>query len=376
QIPSSGRTGGTLPPPNALLATSDPSAETKMEGRVAPTDGALGIPEIPKREQTPFDVDNARAWEPKADKFADIQDTPAEDHEDEEDDNEEGDDFDDGEEGDDEDDDESDDDADDDDDDDDDDEGDDQHGHRGDDFDTTLDTIESTSRPSSVRPPDDQTSPSQFRQQQQRDFNRKLVAFLLVFLGAIAVFALVKWQNGKAHPDTSQPIATSTTPTAAPTPTSSAPALPTFAATDTTAAPTDTASASAGPIATTPPTSTAPIATHTPTVHTAAPVTTETSPVSTDTTSTPPLTIDPNSAAQSVALAGQAQAALEKGQTGLAISLARKATDRDPRNAEAWLILGAAQETAGSHTQARAAYTSCAKRAEGVRVSECRALLE
>jgi Flp pilus assembly protein TadD len=111
-------------------------------------------------------------------------------------------------------------------------------------------------------------------------------------------------------------------------------------------------------------------------VHTAAPPTNDTPPTPPDTsTATPPAT-DPNSAASSVALAGQAQAALEKGQTSLAISLARKATDRDPKNAEAWLILGAAQDSAGSHGQARAAYSSCVKRAEGVRVAECRALIE
>jgi DNA-binding response OmpR family regulator len=381
QMPSSGRTGGTLPPPNAVLATSDPNAETKMEGRVATTGGGISIPEIPKHEQTPFDVDNPRGWDPKTDpKFDAIQDEPA-GHDDEEEDDEEGDDFDD-EEGDDEDedDDDSGDDIDDDSGDDiDDDDGDTNHGHRGDDFDTTLDTIESTSRPNSARPPEDQTTPSQFRQQQQRDFNRKVVTSIVAFLALVAIYGFWKYESGRAHRDAT-PVATSTatTPTAAPTPTTSpTPALPTFAATDTTAAPTDTPNAT--PSASAAPTNSAPLAiapTHAPTVHAAAPSTNDTPTTPDTTSSTPAPATDPNNAAASVALAGQAQAALEKGQTSLAISLARKATDRDPKNAEAWLILGAAQETAGSHGQARAAYTACVKRAEGVRVAECRALIE
>jgi DNA-binding response OmpR family regulator len=369
QMPSSGRTGGTLPPPPAILATSDPNAETKMEGRVATTNG---IPEIPKREQTPFDVDNAKAWEPKADKFADIQDEPADDEDEEEDeDDEEGDDFDDDESGGD------DDEGDEDDSDEDDDDGDEQHGHRGDDFDTTLDTIESTRRPNSVDPPsDDLTAPSQFRRQQRRELMSWVVAFFVVFSLVIAVFAYVKWQNGKAHPDFSKPVTTVvTTSTPPPTASSSTPTLPTFVATDTTATPIDSSTASAATATTT---VAPPIPTHTAVaVHTATAPTTTTDPPPTDTstTATPPVT-DPNSAASAAALAAQAQAALEKGQTSLAISLARKATERDPKNAEAWLILGAAQETAGSHAQARASYTQCAKRAEGVRVSECRALLD
>jgi DNA-binding response OmpR family regulator len=384
--PTSGRTGGTLPPPNAVLSTSDPNAETKMEGRVATTASGVAIPEIPKHEQTPFDVDNPRGWDPKTDPKLDaIQDEPAgDDDEDEEgddldDEDEEGDDLDDeGEEDDDDSGDEEEGDDDDSDDDIDDDDGDTNHGHRGDDFDTTLDTIESTSRPHSSHPPDDQTTPSQFRQQQQRDFNRKVVTSVVAFLALVALYGFYKYASAKRHPDTSTPVATSTatTPTAAPTPTSSAPSLPTFAATDTTAAPAETASVA--PSASAAPTNSTPvaIAPHTPAVHTPAPPTNDTPPTPPDTSTTTPPATDPNSAASSVALAGQAQAALEKGQTSLAISLARKATDRDPKNAEAWLILGAAQDSAGSHGQARAAYASCVKRAEGVRVAECRALIE
>ena len=376
--PSSGRTGGTLPPPSATLASSDPSAETKMEGRVASASesaingGDHAMPEIPKREQTPFDVDSATAWEPKAERFADIQDIADQPSDEDEEEDEDGEDE--------EYDDESDEDEDSEEGDDDDEDGDETHGHKSDDFDTTLDTIESTSRPNSVRPePDDPTVPSQFRRAQNRAVMNRVVVFSITFLCAILVWVgIVKWQH-KKNADGPKPVLTSVTATATPlatTPaTSSGPNLPPFAATDTTAAPTDMA-----PTATA--IDTAPVPTHAPiTTHAANPATTVTtaSTTATDTTAattTSPTPTDANSVASGAALAAQAQAALEKGQTATAIALARKAADRDPHNAESWLILGAALDTAGNHTAARAAYTQCVKRAEGVRVSECRALVE
>jgi Flp pilus assembly protein TadD len=74
-------------------------------------------------------------------------------------------------------------------------------------------------------------------------------------------------------------------------------------------------------------------------------------------------------------MTAKAQAALEKGSAIRAIELARKATQNDPSNAEAWLTLGAAFDATGSHGQARAAYKTCADRASGPGVSECKALL-
>ena len=73
-----------------------------------------------------------------------------------------------------------------------------------------------------------------------------------------------------------------------------------------------------------------------------------------------------------------AQKALEKegnaGAASRAAELAWKATKRDPSNAEAWLTLGAAYQSLGNKAQALQAYRSCAKQAQGPRVSECRAL--
>lgn len=74
------------------------------------------------------------------------------------------------------------------------------------------------------------------------------------------------------------------------------------------------------------------------------------------------------------ALLKEAVQALEQGSAGKAAELARKATAADPSNAEAWLTLGAAYETAGNKNAAKSAYKSCAARAGGSRVSECRAL--
>ncbi len=74
-------------------------------------------------------------------------------------------------------------------------------------------------------------------------------------------------------------------------------------------------------------------------------------------------------------LTQQAQRMLERGNTGRASELARRATAADPTNAEAWLTLGAAYDAEGRRSQARAAYQSCIDKGKGPRVNECRALL-
>jgi hypothetical protein len=71
-----------------------------------------------------------------------------------------------------------------------------------------------------------------------------------------------------------------------------------------------------------------------------------------------------------------AQRALDRGDTGKAVDLARQATSADPSNAEAWLTLGAAYEATGRASLARAAYQSCAAHGKGERVGECRALAQ
>jgi len=57
-----------------------------------------------------------------------------------------------------------------------------------------------------------------------------------------------------------------------------------------------------------------------------------------------------------------------------AADLAGKATQQDPTNAEAWLTLGAAYHNLGRKAQALQAYRTCAQKASGPRVAECRAL--
>ncbi|HWL85959.1 MAG TPA: response regulator [Polyangiaceae bacterium] len=71
----------------------------------------------------------------------------------------------------------------------------------------------------------------------------------------------------------------------------------------------------------------------------------------------------------------QAQRLLERGDAAGAADLARRAVNADPTNAEAWLTLGAAYEAQGSRALAHGAYKSCVDKAEGPRVSECRALI-
>jgi DNA-binding response OmpR family regulator len=74
-------------------------------------------------------------------------------------------------------------------------------------------------------------------------------------------------------------------------------------------------------------------------------------------------------------LTQQAQRLLERGSATRAAEVARKATTADPRNAEAWLTLGAAYDAAGSRAQAHFAYKNCVDSGQGPRVAECKALL-
>lgn len=78
---------------------------------------------------------------------------------------------------------------------------------------------------------------------------------------------------------------------------------------------------------------------------------------------------------QGGALVRSAQQALERGAVARALELSRRATAADPRDAEAWLTLGASYDAAGSAGQARNAYRSCVNKGRGSRVAECRALL-
>ena len=375
--PSSGRTGNTLPPPSAVAhaSASDPAAETRVEGRVeaGTTNGASAV-NIPPPAPTPTPSTVDRGWgagvedddeeEEEEDGDEDLEaEEDLEGEESEEDDDEEGEDEGDEDEGDEE-----------------DESGEKRHGKESDDFDTTLDTIESTNRPRSL-PPGEETVPSQFRLAQER--RARATRWLVFFAAAGGVIAIWFAMKGSENPGPQNPVASAThaTPTTT-TPSSTAPTLPTFAATDDTNEPptNDTAPTviATAPIETHP----VPTATHVAPVHTATTADTSTAPPTTTTTATatataaPTGTTDPNAAASGAALASQAQTALEKGQTFQAITLATRATSKDPTNAEAWLILGAAQEAAGNHARAKAAYTQCTKQAEGGRVAECKALVE
>lgn len=69
-----------------------------------------------------------------------------------------------------------------------------------------------------------------------------------------------------------------------------------------------------------------------------------------------------------------AQRALERGDAAHALDVARRITQRDASNAEAWLTMGAAYEALGSRDRATRTYRRCAEQAQGPRVAECRAL--
>ena len=73
-------------------------------------------------------------------------------------------------------------------------------------------------------------------------------------------------------------------------------------------------------------------------------------------------------------LAMQASQALAVGAIGHAMQLARQAVAANPRDANAWLTLGAACEASGNAAGAREAYRSCIAQAHGPNVTDCRAL--
>lgn len=69
----------------------------------------------------------------------------------------------------------------------------------------------------------------------------------------------------------------------------------------------------------------------------------------------------------------RARALLSKRAAIEAITVAKEAANADPRDAEGWLILGAAQMEAGRQADAIASFRSCSKVAKVGPVAECRA---
>jgi cytochrome c-type biogenesis protein CcmH/NrfG len=70
-----------------------------------------------------------------------------------------------------------------------------------------------------------------------------------------------------------------------------------------------------------------------------------------------------------------ARALLEHGKTKDALEGAARSVALDPTDAEAWLILGAAQLNAGHSKEAREAFVECTKQAKAGPVVECRNML-
>jgi DNA-binding response OmpR family regulator len=220
--------------------------------------------------------------------------------------------------------------------------------------------------------PLEETAPSQTRMAQRSQASRRqAVVFLALFASVMLLgVAYMRYEDARAkralqpHPPTalsSTPIALG--PAVAPLPPTAIAsndipppppesALPVASAS---APPIASASASAGAMAA-PPASVS-----------AAP--SATPPVAASASAAPP------SAVPAPELVRQAQRALERGRTASAIELSLRATEVDPTNAEAWLTLGAAYDTQGSHAKARAAYRSCVDRGKGGTRAECRAML-
>lgn len=77
---------------------------------------------------------------------------------------------------------------------------------------------------------------------------------------------------------------------------------------------------------------------------------------------------------RSTEAAAPGMATSEESSATRAAEAARRATEKDPTSADAWLTLGGAYQALGRKAQAMDAYRSCVKLAQGARVAECRAL--
>jgi cytochrome c-type biogenesis protein CcmH/NrfG len=78
--------------------------------------------------------------------------------------------------------------------------------------------------------------------------------------------------------------------------------------------------------------------------------------------------------APGASIVSQANHALRRGATERALALARQAVAANPSDADAWLILGAACQSAGDSAGAHDAYNNCLQRAHTANISECRLL--
>lgn len=85
-----------------------------------------------------------------------------------------------------------------------------------------------------------------------------------------------------------------------------------------------------------------------------------------------PAAIDPVAALEA---RERARRALSKGDVASAVTLATHSVQLDPSEADAWLVLGAAELARGAHTQARSTFRACTKAATRGPRRECERML-
>ena len=177
----------------------------------------------------------------------------------------------------------------------------------------------------------------------------KYVGIALAISTVLCVLALIHAAMAPSTPHEAA-VATSTaaaTPTALPPPSSITPIPPVSAAAS--IAPPPAAPASAAASAAAPPADSAAAA-----VASAAPE------------------VPAKSAAQEKA---DAQKALERGKNKDAVDAASRSVALDPTDADAWLILGAANMELGKTADARAAFGACVKQSTKGQIGECRSMM-
>jgi Flp pilus assembly protein TadD len=91
-----------------------------------------------------------------------------------------------------------------------------------------------------------------------------------------------------------------------------------------------------------------------------------------DAAATPDALVDPDATKSGPQLLGEARAALNSGNNGRAVALARKAAAKGA-GGSAYYVMGAAYQTMGSTGAAKGAYETCAK-SGCAEASECEAI--
>ena len=218
-----------------------------------------------------------------------------------------------------------------------------------------------------TRPEAPRAIPAAPRDEPPAGSRRKQMAMkgiLVLVVGSLGVIAAVAASGVRGAP---QAGTATTAPTEATSRDGTSPRLTTPPSADVPSAPPERGrNDSARPPAMAEPSETAAIATTPVAVPAAPPAGVQEAPPATE--------ANPDAHAGGGSMVAQASRALRNGALAKAVGLARQAVVASPRDADAWLTLGAAYQASGDVVAAHQAYRDCVARATSANVSECRVL--